>query len=396
MLAFLLAPVYIAVNVYVLRWMFRFIQACFRRFYSKWIRAVAAVLYLLICLTPLLAFLFPESGLKTFAARIGNGWLGIFLYLVLLIAALDLIRVCARRIPVIKKRIQQPEKWLAAAGWAVILAVAGISLYGSSNAGNIRITKYSVSIPSESLSGQKLKIVLAADLHLGYSIGYEHVKQMVDKINDLEPDLVCLAGDIFDNRYESIGEPERIAEELSRIDSRYGVYACYGNHDYEEEILAGFTFDSGQKVQIGDKMRELLRDAGIRTLEDEAVLINDSFYLAGRRDYSSEKKSGKTRKSPQELVQGLDPEKPLIVMDHQPRELQELADAGVDLDLCGHTHDGQLFPANIVTGLIWENAYGHQKTGDMDHIVTSGAGIFGPYMRVGTKSEIVKISVEFE
>src|SRR5699024_4579548 len=112
-------------------------------------------------------------------------------------------------------------------------------------------------------------------------------------------------------------------------------------------------------------------------------------------DYSSRKKSGNIRMSPEELLSGLDHDKPIIVMDHQPKELQELSDAGADLDLCGHTHDGQMFPGNIVTSLIWENSCGYLKKGDMHNIVTSGAGIFGPYMRVGTKSEIVAISVNF-
>ena len=99
--------------------------------------------------------------------------------------------------------------------------------------------------------------------------------------------------------------------------------------------------------------------------------------------------------SADELLRGLDPEKPVIVIDHQPRELEELSSAGADLDLCGHTHDGQTFPGNIVTSLIWENSCGYLKKGGMHNIVTSGAGIFGPYMRVGTKSEIVEINVKF-
>ena len=245
------------------------------------------------------------------------------------------------------------------------------------------------------MRGRSIKVVLAADLHLGYSIGYRQAEKIAEKINEAEPDLVCLAGDIFDNHYGALDDPEKIREALSGIRSKYGVYACYGNHDYEEQILAGFTFDSEEHVYIGDKMRQLLDDAGIRTLEDETVLIDDSFYLSGRKDYSSRKKSGNIRMSPEELLSGLDHDKPIIVMDHQPKELQELSDAGADLDLCGHTHDGQMFPGNIVTSLIWENSCGYLKKGDMHNIVTSGAGIFGPYMRVGTKSEIVEISVNF-
>ena len=394
MLALLLAPVYLAANIYVLRWAFRFADACFQK-KCTWAKVLFSVLYLLVCLTPLISFLMPESAGKRSAAQTGNFWMGFFLYLFLTIVLFDLVRVIIKRLPFTKERIPAGPRILILVGCAVILFTSGIALYGTYNARQINVTRYSVEIPSEDMRGRSIKVVLAADLHLGYSIGYRQAEKIAEKINEAEPDLVCLAGDIFDNHYGALDDPEKIREALSGIRSKYGVYACYGNHDYEEQILAGFTFDSEEHVYIGDKMRQLLDDAGIRTLEDETVLIDDSFYLSGRKDYSSRKKSGNIRMSPEELLSGLDHDKPIIVMDHQPKELQELSDAGADLDLCGHTHDGQMFPGNIVTSLIWENSCGYLKKGDMHNIVTSGAGIFGPYMRVGTKSEIVEISVNF-
>lgn len=92
----------------------------------------------------------------------------------------------------------------------------------------------------------------------------------------------------------------------------------------------------------------------------------------------------------------MDLSKPVFVIDHQPKELQELADAGVDLDLCGHTHDGQVWPGNLTIRLMWENACGYLKKGDMHNIVTSGVGIFGPNMRVGTIAEICSVTVKFK
>lgn len=102
-----------------------------------------------------------------------------------------------------------------------------------------------------------------------------------------------------------------------------------------------------------------------------------------------------TRKTPKELTEELDLTKPLIVIDHEPRELNELSEAGVDLDLCGHTHDGQVFPLTLITDMVWENACGYLKKGSMHNIVTSGVGVFGPNMRVGTKSEICMIDIQF-
>ena len=143
-------------------------------------------------------------------------------------------------------------------------------------------------------------------------------------------------------------------------------------------------------------MDAFLEEAGIQLLQDETVLIDDAFYLIGRPDYAKPGRGITERKTPRELTEKLDLSKPVIVMDHEPKELQELSDAGVDLDLCGHTHDGQLFPGNITTALTWENSCGYLRKGSMHNIVTSGVGLFGPNMRVGTKAEICTIRVRFQ
>ena len=238
-------------------------------------------------------------------------------------------------------------------------------------------------------------MVLAADLHLGYNVGVWHMKQMVEQINAQRPDVVVIAGDIFDNEYEALDDPEKLQEILSSIDSTYGVYACYGNHDIDEKILAGFTFEQKGKKQSDIRMDKFLKKCNIKLLRDEAVLIEDAFYLYGRPDYERPGRGIEKRKTPEEITEELDKSKPILVLDHEPRELQELAEAGVDLDLCGHTHDGQMFPGNLITSLSWENSCGYLKKGEMHNIVTSGVGVFGPNMRVGTKSEICGVEVRF-
>ena len=143
-------------------------------------------------------------------------------------------------------------------------------------------------------------------------------------------------------------------------------------------------------------MDVFLAGANIHLLQDEGVLIDGSFYLYGRADYERPGRGIQQRQSPAELTQDMDQSKPILVLDHEPRELQELADAGVDLDLCGHTHDGQMFPGNLTIHLFWENPCGYLQKGRMHNIVTSGLGVFGPNMRVGTKSEICCIDVNFD
>ena len=165
----------------------------------------------------------------------------------------------------------------------------------------------------------------------------------------------------------------------------------------DEKILAGFTFSSKDEPKVSDpRMDALLEEANITLLRDEAVLIDDSFYVYGRPDASHPGRGIQVRKTPQELTAGLDPSKPLLVLDHQPKELQELADVGVDLDLSGHTHDGQTFPGNLTIHLFWENPCGYLQKDQMHSIVTSGVGVFGPNMRVGTAAEICSILVSFD
>ena len=186
-----------------------------------------------------------------------------------------------------------------------------------------------------------------------------------------------------------------LGETLRGIRSKYGVYACYGNHDIEEPVLAGFTFRQGEKKESDPRMDAFLKEANITLLHDEGTLIDGKFYLYGRPDAHRPGRGVEVRKTPGEITAEMDKSKPIIVLDHQPKELQALADAGVDLDLCGHTHDGQMFPGNLTIKLMWENACGYLQKGKMHNIVTSGVGLFGPNMRVGTKAEICPITVHF-
>lgn len=200
-----------------------------------------------------------------------------------------------------------------------------------------------------------------------------------------------IAGDIFDNEYDAIYEPDRVADLLAGLKSRYGTYACYGNHDLDEKILAGFTFETKEERIADRRFGEFLDRAKIHLLEDDVVCIDDAFYLAGRkRSRPDPQNAGDTRHAVRTAYR-TGPVASSFVIDHQPSELTELAEAGADLDLGGHTHDGQLFPGNILTGLMWENACGMKKVGDMYSIVTSGVGLWGPPMRIGTKAEVVII-----
>ncbi len=396
MLAVILSPLYALVQVYIIRWLIRWLSACrkeFRRFRS---RLIVSAVYIFFASAMGVGFFLPAGPFKRFFVKIGNYWLGILLYTILVVGAADVIHVILKR----SKRINQEKlrsfKVFIVSGIICAVGIAVLSIWGMINAGNIRTTRYETVIAKDAGEIGQMKVVMAADLHMGYNIGCDHIRKMVEKINAEDPDLVVFAGDIFDNEYEALENPEELISILQGIKSRYGVYACYGNHDIKERILAGFTFGDSRKKESDVRMDAFLEEAGITLLRDESVMIADSIYLYGRPDRHRPGRGIKTRKTPEEITADMDLSRPIFVIDHQPKELKELADAGVDLDMCGHTHDGQVFPGNLTIRLMWENACGYMKKGNMHNIVTSGVGIFGPNMRVGTIAEICSINVKFE
>ena len=244
--------------------------------------------------------------------------------------------------------------------------------------------------------GEELKVVLLADLHLGYNYGKREISRVVEKVNEQKADLILLAGDIFDNEYEAVQQPDMIAQELAQMKSTYGTYGVFGNHDVTERLLGGFSVPSDKNDLRDSRFEEFAKKAKITILDDEVVSIDDAFYLVGRMDASKPGDGTKNRMSPEEILDGLDKTKPILVMEHQPKQLQELADAGADMQLSGHTHDGQIFPGNLLIDLFWENASGYLQKDQLHSVVTSGVGVWGPAMRVGTDSEICPITIHFQ
>lgn len=396
MTAILLSPLYLLVNFYILRWLIRYMSACTHHFKKKWLRAVVIALYTFLCTSLLSAFLLPVSAIQRILKHIANYWLGTFLYILLTVAFVDLVRIILKHSKRVNQEKLSSRKTFVLTGTLCIAIILTFSVWGIVNAKIVRTTNYTVDVDKKCTSIESLNVVLVADLHLGYSIDNSQMEQMVAKINAQTPDLVVIAGDIFDNEYEALYEPEKIEQTLRGIKSKYGTYACYGNHDISEKILAGFTFSGKGKKMSDPRMDQFVEDAGIKLLRDDTLLIEDQFYLVSRPDFERPGRGITTRKTPAEITANLDQTKPIIVFEHEPRELSELSAAGADLDLCGHTHDGQMFPGNFATRLMWDNAYGYLKQGKMHSIVTSGVGVFGPNMRVGTKSEIVTIKVNFK
>lgn len=399
MLAVFLSPIYLLFQAYILLWLYAWADSCSPALHSPFFRIPVTVLYLFFAVSPLTGFLITKEPFHHFLRVISNYWLGTLEYVLLFILTFDLIRRVTGHSFFMKYRYPamlhtMPKNLVIFGGFAIVL-ILSVSIYGVLHARRVYVRHDPVVIEkSSSLPG--LKIALIADLHLGYNSTKSHARKVVDTINSQNVDLVCIAGDLFDNDFDAIKDPDQVADILSGIQSRYGTYACWGNHDVNEKILAGFTFPQKEKIVRDERFSEFLDHAGITMLEDETICIDDAFYLVGRRDEEMSRKEQLPRMSFAEITESLDPTLPIIVMDHEPRELSEAADAGVDLDLSGHTHDGQMFPANIVVHFLWENACGVLKKGNMTSVVTSGAGVWGPAMRVGTNNEVVIAEVSFD
>lgn len=394
MIFLFLLPFYLGVSSYMMFRFFYWMKHCNHRF--NWLRFKVpfAVVYLFMALSPVIAFLLPKSAVAIVIRRISTYWIGIMLYSLLYAVLFDLLRLIAKHTK-LKNTLLFSRGSVISIGSVVVACAVATCLYGIFNARNIKVNEYSVTVNKSCGSDKHLKAVLVADLHMGYAIGVDHITNMVEKINQQDADIVIIAGDIFDNSYDGMDDPEGIKAQLKSIKSKYGVYAVYGNHDIDEKILMGFTFDWGGKQLHNEKMTNFMKECNIKLINDESVLINDEFYLVGRRDTDKPGTEDGTRAEISELTKDLDKTKPIFVLSHEPDELQKTADAGADIDFSGHTHDGQLFPGNLTIGLFWENPCGMIKKDNMYSIVTSGVGVYGTFMRVGTDAEICSVDIDF-
>lgn len=394
MIFLFLLPFYLGVSSYMMFRFFYWMKHCNHRF--NWLRFKVpfAVVYLFMALSPVIAFLLPKSAVAIVIRRISTYWIGIMLYSLLYVVLFDLLRLIAKHTK-LKNTLLFSRGSVISIGSVVVACAVATCLYGIFNARNIKVNEYSVTVNKSCGSDKHLKAVLVADLHMGYAIGVDHITNMVEKINQQNADIVIIAGDIFDNSYDGMDDPEGIKAQLKSIKSKYGVYAVYGNHDIDEKILMGFTFDWGGKQLHSEKMTNFMKDCNIKLINDESVLINDEFYLVGRRDTDKPGTEDGTRAEISELTKDLEKTKPIFVLSHEPDELQKTADAGADIDFSGHTHDGQLFPGNLTIGLFWENPCGMIKKDNMYSIVTSGVGVYGTFMRVGTDAEICSVDIDF-
>jgi hypothetical protein len=215
---------------------------------------------------------------------------------------------------------------------------------------------------------KQLTIVLASDLHVGYGNRHAELSRWIDLINAEHPDLVLFGGDIVDMRLRPILEGG-YADEFRRL--KAPVFAVLGNHEYYGDEKGSERFYA---------------DAGISLLRDSVARFK-GLEIIGRDD-----RSNRDRKALPELagtLQGF-----TILLDHQPSRLEEAEEAGIDFQFSGHTHHGQVWPLSWVTDAMFEKAYGYHSRGKTHYYVSSGLGIWGPKIRIGTRSEYLVLHIE--
>jgi predicted MPP superfamily phosphohydrolase len=317
---------------------------------------------------------FFHSGITKSVVTAGSFYLGVMFYGCLVAALIDLVRVGSRFFSCIPFNASTGRvAWLAAA-----VIIISIVIIGHFVAAHPRLRTVDLTMTKNAAGLTTLSIVAVSDMHLGTVVGIGHLQRIMTLVKAADPDIVLLAGDIFDADVSDEMERE-IAGILSGIRTRYGVYAVTGNHEYYAGV---------------EKAVSNLTRGNVTVLQDTALRVADAFYLIGRKDLTAQR-MGTGRKPLEEICAGLDRTVPLILMDHQPFHLEAAQTNGIDLQVSGHTHNAQLFPLNLFYGLIYEKSSGFLKKGNTAIVVSCGAGTWGPPVRTSSISEVVQIRLHF-
>ncbi|VYU10112.1 metallophosphoesterase [Clostridium tertium] len=317
---------------------------------------------------------FLPSSITDFLYLIGSYWLSILMYSLLTFPIIGLINSILRKSNLISLN---NNKIFIFETIIILIAFTTITLIGSFNARNSKVTSYNINLENKTLNNP-INIVMVSDIHLGNIIKNSRLETLVNEINDLNPDIVLIAGDIVDSDINPFIN-NNMAKEFSKIKSKYGTFAALGNHDF--------------LTRSEDEIVNLLNENSVTVLRDDKLLIDNTLYIIGRDDSSVSSFSNKDRASIEDITKDIDKSKPTIVIDHNPKNINESLDANIDLQVSGHTHKGQITPGDLVTNSLFEVDYGYLKKDNLNVVVSSGYGTWGPPIRIGSRSEIVKIQL---
>lgn len=376
--AFLLViSIYALANFYIVKRIYPAVNFIENPIYSKGFLAIYIILAIILAGRFLCSFMNINKTIKKTINIISSYFMGIFVYMFLFLVIGDILVLISilTRITSLNY-INEIRPFISIISILIALILSIIAIF---NAKETNEVFYSISTNKE--LKEKIKITFISDVHLGAVGSEKRLKTIVEKINSQNSDVVLIAGDFFDTDFSTINNPDKAIELLKNIKSKYGVYACLGNHD------AGKTFD---------EMNDFLKKSNIRLLNDEFVEIDNKFIVFGRLDASPIGVQGNLKRN---LLKNLNfnnkNKLPVIVMEHNPMRINEY-NGDIDLIVAGHTHKGQIWPGNIITSKMYAVDYGYYRK-DEDSpqvVVSSGAGIWGMPMRLGSKCEIVNINLK--
>ncbi len=294
------------------------------------------------------------------------------LYLTLAVAAIDIVIGLSRGSGLLLSGTVSGKRFRSVRLGCYLAIPALIVIAGAWNNNRLKIREYSIQLPQKSSTIRELRIVYASDFHLGPVTRNGVLSRFVDKVNALNPDLVLIGGDVLEGH--GSGDRSTFEADFRRLKAGFGVYAAPGNHERFSGVSNAF-----------------FAQAGMKYIEDRVEKINGAFYLAGRN-------AGRfsNRMRIEDLLQTAPDDLPIILMDHRPTDLENVSRSRVDLQLSGHTHNGQLFPVNLVImPLEYELAWGIKKKGNTHFIVSSGVQAWGPPVKTAGDSEILYIKIIF-
>lgn len=307
-------------------------------------------------------------------------WMTIMLYATLFALTFDVLRLFVFLIkPLYRKAnpfLKSARPWYALISSFCIVGLVGYGLYHFTQPKVVDLTmEFDAPVP-------EWKIVAISDLHLG-TMSAECFANYVDTVNAIHPDMVLLLGDQFVINWRDV-VPMGYAKAFRQLRAPLGVYAVNGNHEGYHD----FSYSKDPRVKY------LYKYLKINMLNDTTVIVDGQLALIGRADSSRLH----SRKPLSEIMEDIPAGIPTILMDHQPIDLSQAKDCNVDLQLSGHTHNGQLFPMNIfqrMKSLLNKKLYyGYRQDGGTQYYVTAGLGASGAPVRIGTDSEIIVLHLK--
>jgi predicted MPP superfamily phosphohydrolase len=298
-------------------------------------------------------------------------WMGIAFYLLLGSAVVDMVHVLGRASGAWPKDAERRIALARITAGLVSAAVAVVASFGVAHGlRTVAIKKVRVPLARLPKSASGYRIVQLTDIHVGPTIGRGLVESLVSQTNAIEPDMVVITGDLVDGSVEQLG---MLVEPLRELRAKDGVYFVTGNHEYY----------SGADEWIAH-----LGKLGIRVLRNERVPVRDAFDLAGVDDTSAHRMLAHHGQDIEGALRGRDPLRTVVLLAHQPKAVHQAAALGVDLQLSGHVHGGQMVPFNWLVRLDQPFVSGLHRVGGTWVYVSMGAGYWGPPMRVGSTAEI--------